>query len=225
MTGEVGEENGARMPGEHNGAELPGARVSGAGLSKGARTRLRILDAAARVLRERGYAATRLSDIAEVAGLQTGSLAFHFKSKDELIDEVLRHGMTEGLAAVRSRVESLPPEEGPASRITAAVNRHLDGLEDSNDYAVAMLRMLNQFSPRTRRLFRDVDQSYVGYWHGLVDEARSAGVIPAELDTRLLVRLLLGALNATLDRSEPEPRDQLVATILFMIGLERGGLR
>jgi AcrR family transcriptional regulator len=193
-------------------------------LTKGARTRLRILDAAAHVLRERGYAGTRLSDIAEVAGLQTGSLAFHFPSKDDLIDEVLRHGMAEGLGHVRATVDSLPPDAGPAARITAAVNAHLDGLDDRNDYAVAMLRMLNQFSPETRRRFRDADQAYVGYWLVLVDGARAAGVIPAQLDTRLLVRLLLGAMNATLDRPDAEPREHLVATILFMIGLTRGAL-
>ena len=37
--------------------------------------------------------------------------------------------------------------------------------------------------------------------------------------TRLLVRLLLGAMNALLDRPDSEPREHLVATILFMIGL------
>lgn len=198
---------------------------AGARLTKGARTRLRILDAAAHVLRERGYAGTRLSDIAAVAGLQTGSLAFHFPSKDELIDEVLRHGMAEGLCSVRAAVDSLPTDAAPAARITAAVNAHLDGLDDRNDYAVAMLRMLNQFSSETRRRFRDADQAYVGYWRAVVDDARAAGAIPAEIDTRLLVRLLLGAMNATLERPDSEPREHLVSTILFMIGLSRGGPR
>jgi hypothetical protein len=88
-----------------------------------------------------------------------------------------------------------------------------------------MLRMLNQFSPRTRRRFRDADRDYVGYWQDLVADAQAAGAVPAHLDTRLLVRLLLGAMNATLDRQDPEPRDRLVTTVLFMVGLTRESRR
>lgn len=188
-------------------------------LTKGARTRLRILDAAARVLRQRGYAETRLSDIAEVAGLQTGSLAFHFASKRALIDEVLRHGMTDGLASVRAAVEALGADATPAERVTAAINAHLDGLDERNDYAPALLRMVDQYPAESRRRFRDVDRAYVGYWRELLRAAQRAGAIPAELDIPLLTRLTLGAMNTCLGRIDTTPRPQLVATTLHMIGL------
>jgi len=42
--------------------------------SKSARTRKRILDAAAYVLSRKGYAGTRLSDVAELAKLQTPAI-------------------------------------------------------------------------------------------------------------------------------------------------------
>ncbi len=188
-------------------------------LTKGARTRLRILDAAARVLREKGYAETRLSDIAEVAGLQTGSLAFHFRSKIELIDEVLRHGMADGLSSVDAAVTALGPDATATMRIEAAAHAHLDGLAPRNDYTPAILRMIDQFPADTRRRFRHSERAYVGYWRRLLDAAKDTGELPAELDTALLTRLTLGAMNATLGRSDTGPRDRLVAAVLFMIGL------
>ncbi len=191
--------------------------------TKGARTRLRILDAAARVLREKGYAATRLSDIAEVAGLQTGSLAFHFRSKNELIDEVLRHGMTAGLAGVRRSVDRLGPDATPAVRIEAAVHAHLDGLAARNDYAPAVLRLVDQLPADTRRRFRPTERAYIGYWRDLLTAAREAGELPADLDTALLTRLLLGAMNANLGRADAGPRGRLSTAILFMIGLRGNG--
>jgi AcrR family transcriptional regulator len=57
-----------------------------------ARTRRRILDAAAEVFSEQGYGA-RLSDIAERAGMKTGSLYYHFDSREDLVAEVLRLGI------------------------------------------------------------------------------------------------------------------------------------
>jgi AcrR family transcriptional regulator len=180
---------------------------------------LRILDAAAQVLREKGYAATRLSDIAEVAGLQTGSLAFHFPAKGQLLDEVVRHGLTVGLGQVREAAEGVGADASPTERITAAIHAHLDGLDDRNDFAPAILRMMDQFPPEARHRLRDIHQAYVAQWNGLLEGARRAGAMPTDTDTALLTRLILGAMNTTLGRTDTGPRERLVSTLLSMLGL------
>jgi AcrR family transcriptional regulator len=48
-----------------------------------------ILDAAARVITERGLAETRISDIAERAGVSPGLILYYFESKDRLLAEAL----------------------------------------------------------------------------------------------------------------------------------------
>lgn len=197
----------------------PAGEARPSALSKGARTRQRILDAGARVLRTNGYAATRLADVAEVAGLQTGSLAFHFPSKDELLQEVLRQGIAVGLAQIRAAVDALGPDADPARRIVAAVHAHLDGLDDRNDYAPALLRSLAQFPAQERHRFRDIDTAYLTYWRDLLADAQRAGSIDPQLDPALLARLLLGAMNATLGLPDVASRNQLTATLLSMLGL------
>lgn len=47
-------------------------------------SKTRILDAALRVFREKGYNATRIEDVCEAAGLTKGSFFHHFSSKEEL---------------------------------------------------------------------------------------------------------------------------------------------
>jgi AcrR family transcriptional regulator len=47
------------------------------------------LDAAARVITERGLAETRISDIAEEAGVSPGLILYYFDSKDRLLAEAL----------------------------------------------------------------------------------------------------------------------------------------
>lgn len=49
-----------------------------------------ILDAAARLLAERGYPATTIAEIAAEAGVSRGLLHYYFKSKDELLAQVVR---------------------------------------------------------------------------------------------------------------------------------------
>jgi AcrR family transcriptional regulator len=48
-----------------------------------------ILDAAARVITERGLAETRISDIAEQAGVSPGLILYYFETKDRLLSEAL----------------------------------------------------------------------------------------------------------------------------------------
>ena len=53
-------------------------------------TRRRILIAAARVIKERGFADVRVSDIAEAAEASTGLVIYHFKTLDGVLIEALR---------------------------------------------------------------------------------------------------------------------------------------
>ena len=54
-------------------------------LAKSAVSQKRVLDAAARIFRDYGYAGATMRVIAEQAGLKAGSLYYHYTSKDELI--------------------------------------------------------------------------------------------------------------------------------------------
>ena len=73
------------------------------------KTRLRILDAAAKTFRDKGYSATRLADIAAAAGTKAGSLYYHFDSKEQLLDAVLERGHGRVAKTVRERIDMLGP--------------------------------------------------------------------------------------------------------------------
>jgi TetR/AcrR family transcriptional regulator, transcriptional repressor for nem operon len=54
-------------------------------------SKTKLLDAALRVIRAKGYSATRIEDICEAAGLTKGSFFHHFKSKEELALAAAEH--------------------------------------------------------------------------------------------------------------------------------------
>ncbi|MDE0603461.1 MAG: TetR family transcriptional regulator [bacterium] len=62
---------------------------------KAAATRARLLDIAAVVFIEHGYAAVSLRDIAKVAGVTKGAIYGHFRSKGQLLVEVIRTQLAE----------------------------------------------------------------------------------------------------------------------------------
>ena len=161
---------------------------------KSDRTRERILDAAAVCFRERGFAATRLADIAEHAGLQAPSLYYHFRSKEELIEEVLSIGVTRTHAHVKERVALVPADE-PVERLRAAIEAHLAMVLETGNYSAANLRLYGQMPDDIRKRLQKTQQTVGRYWGKLLSDAQQAGAIRADLDLSATRMLMLGAIN------------------------------
>jgi TetR/AcrR family transcriptional repressor of nem operon len=64
-------------------------------------SKAKLLDAALRVIRTKGYSATTIDDVCATAGLTKGSFFHHFKSKDELALAATAHfaAMADGIFA------------------------------------------------------------------------------------------------------------------------------
>ncbi|MDA0563821.1 TetR/AcrR family transcriptional regulator; helix-turn-helix transcriptional regulator [Streptomonospora sp. S1-112] len=79
--------------------------------------RRRLLDAAVRVFAERGYADSRLEDIAREAGFTKGAVYSNFGGKQELFAAILRERSEAELDAVTARTRDA---DDPAAAVAAA---------------------------------------------------------------------------------------------------------
>ena len=64
-----------------------------------------ILSAALELFAERGYAATRLEDVAARAGVSKGTLYLYFANKEELFKAVVRNGLVSPVVAMKGALE------------------------------------------------------------------------------------------------------------------------
>ncbi|WP_224390684.1 TetR/AcrR family transcriptional regulator [Pseudonocardia sp. ICBG1293] len=162
--------------------------------SKGDRTRRRLLDAAAALLARDSGSGVGLSGIAEAAGLRTGSVYFHFGSKDELVATVLEEGLRESLRHLDEALAPLPVDDAGA-RLRAAVRAHLDALVELSDHAAVVLTTPEPDADGPFATYRALMHRYRGRWAALVEDAQRAGVIAAGPEPRLVRDLLFGAMN------------------------------
>jgi len=175
-------------------------------LSKSEATRRRILDAAARVFARRGYADTRLSDIADEAGTFAGSIYYYFASREELVEEVLRLGVTGVFEAVREKVEALPTDASWRDKLAVAIETHLSFTLAENDFATANQRLFAQVPGDVRQRHIHVHRAYGAYWKKLLEGARRAGEIRRDVDLSVLRLQILGAVNWTMEWYKPGKR-------------------
>jgi AcrR family transcriptional regulator len=84
-----------RSPGRRGKARRPRRAVAGAGPRAGRRVERRqaILAAALREFSARGFAAARLDDVAEAAGIAKGTIYLYFRDKEALFQDLIRSEM------------------------------------------------------------------------------------------------------------------------------------
>lgn len=188
---------------------------------KAVQTRQRILDAAASVFAAQGFKATSLNDIAAAASMKSGSLYFHFESKDALLAEVLREGIARSLRIVKEAVDALVPGSSARERLCAAIAAHMDALRSLASYAAAVLRIVEEVSPEVRTSFQSRERGYAEYWNGLIANAQREGCFDPQADPRRIRRILFGAMNAsTSGQPTTHPDDEMKRVLLRVFGLQ-----
>lgn len=163
--------------------------------SKSQRTRTRILDAAAYVLSSKGFAGTRLTDVAEYAQLQAPAIYYYFPSREELIEEVMYAGINEMRLHLQKVLDELPPGTPSMDKIMAAVEAHLRHELELSDYTTASIRNSGQVPERLRTRQKKEESAYGRIWQGLFNDAIADGELRSDVDPRMARLLVIGALN------------------------------
>ncbi|MFY0535663.1 TetR/AcrR family transcriptional regulator [Nannocystis pusilla] len=163
--------------------------------TKSARTRERILDAAAHVLSRKGYAGTRLADVAEAAEVQAPAIYYYFESRDALIEEVMWVGAHRVRMHVEEVLAALPAGTSPFEKILEAVAAHLRYELHISDYTTASIRNANQVPEQLRVRPAAEEATYSRLWRDLFAQAQAAGQLRPGLDINVSRLLLLGSMN------------------------------
>jgi AcrR family transcriptional regulator len=193
------------------------------GGSKSARTRARILDAAAHVLSVKGYAGMRLSDVAEYAEIQTPAIYYYFASREDLVEEVMWVGIADMRDHLVGVLAAAPGDLGPMDRILLAVEAHLRHELDLSDYTTASIRNSGQLPEKLRKRQLAEEARYGEVWRKLFKEAAAAGEIDPALDPYLAQMLVMGSLNWTAEWWKPR-RGSLDKVVAVAAQLVRNGL-
>ena len=161
-----------------------------------------ILKAAAKLFRQHGYERTSVRQIADALGMTSGSLFYHFATKEELLVTVMEEGVRDIMRGVQKGLagESCLPE-----RMLAMVRCHLTALLGPKlDAMTVMLYEWRSLSEPARARVLTSRDAYEELWMAPIDEAAALGLVDA--DTLLVRQTVLGALNWTGQWYRPDRR-------------------
>ncbi len=153
------------------------------------RTRRRILEAAAAVFAERGYASASMAEILSTAGVTKGALYFHFPGKEALAKAVV-DGQFQPFAGPRSPGESGGEQGGIQAVIDLAHTFARRLKEDPVARGAVRLAVEHgSFSERGPVPYR----TWIADVAGLLGEARRRGELRQEIDIDVTAEVLVGA--------------------------------
>ncbi|HUQ55847.1 TetR/AcrR family transcriptional regulator [Lentzea sp.] len=150
--------------------------------------RQELLALAAKMFAERGYGQTTVRDIADAAGILSGSLYHHFDSKESMVDEILRTFLDELFTRYREIVDA---GLGPKQALKALVVASFEAI-DTRHAAVAIYQNeAEHLAPLARFAYiEDRSVEFRKLWTVLLEEGMSTGVFRADLDVDVAYRFI-----------------------------------
>ncbi|ORI18691.1 TetR family transcriptional regulator [Rhodococcus sp. 1163] len=147
-----------------------------------------LLELAATLFAERGMRATTVRDIADAAGILSGSLYHHFDSKESMVDEILRGFLDELFDSYHKIVaEGLGPRETLEGLVVAS----FDAIDRSHS-AVAIYQDEAKHLVGTERFeyITERNSEFRELWNGVVERGIADGSFRPDVDVELVYRFM-----------------------------------
>lgn len=177
------------------GATFSDASSAAAGRNRRAHDaadRARVLDAAARLFRNQGYDKTTLKEISAAAGMLPGSLHYRYKSKDDLLVDMMRLGLDRVMVAA---AEAAQGAQDPVEQMRRVLVAHLNALVRDSDTVYVLLFEWRSLKGAARDELIALRDAYEAQWMTLLRHLRKQGLVRPDIDLHLLRLVALGAIN------------------------------
>lgn len=159
-----------------------------------------ILEVAAQIIRQKGFHATSMQDIADGVSLQKASLYHHVASKQEILLSLL----DQAIDLITERVRPITTQPGTAAeKLRQACRVYLSALADRVDLVSILLLEHRSLEPKYHARHVPRRDRFEQLWRQLLQEGIDSGEICQGRDAALTARALLGVLNWTITWFRP----------------------
>jgi len=152
--------------------------------------RAEICRTAAQIIRERGYEATSLAEIAAALGISKSGLYHYTNSKQALLFEIMMFGLDQIEAEVVAPVREIAD---PEQRLYEVVNRHVRIATRAGGAVAQLAEEVRPLPAVSRRKVQQRMRKYVAFVHEIVDKLVAAGRLRA-IDPTVATYMVLGSI-------------------------------
>jgi TetR/AcrR family transcriptional regulator, cholesterol catabolism regulator len=147
-----------------------------------------LLELAAGMMAERGLRATTVRDIADAAGILSGSLYHHFSSKEEMVDEVLRNFLD--WLFIRYQ-EIIDTEPNPLARLRGLFMSSFEAIEHRHAQVVIYQDEAKRLATQPRFAYLETrNREQRKMWVDVLNQGIEEGYFRPDIDVDLVYRFI-----------------------------------
>jgi TetR/AcrR family transcriptional regulator, cholesterol catabolism regulator len=147
-----------------------------------------LLAIAADLFADRGYVATTVRDIADEAGILSGSLYHHFDSKESMIDEILSTFIDQTLASYEGVIAE---GKGPKETFEGLVRTSLESMVDSRAAILIYQNEARFLAAQPRFSYLSAaHRKFEKIWTDVLKKGVKSGEFRDSIDPKLVYRLV-----------------------------------
>ena len=151
-----------------------------------------ILRAAITVFAHNGYFNAKVADIAREAGVADGTVYLYFKSKEEILHSIFDRSVDEAVAEVKKQLAKL---DDPREKLRQIALLHLERLGADRDLAVVFQVELRGSTKFMEEFSAAGFAEYLTLIRTTFEEGQRAGLFRADLNSKVVSKILFGALD------------------------------
>lgn len=192
-------------------------------MTKGEITRQRIIEVAAPIFNQRGFAGCSMQELMEATQLEKGGIYRHFRSKEELAAEAFSYALAR---AVKNRTEDLAQIDGALAKLHHFVERFVEKPSSLPGGCPLMNTAIDadDGNPELRRLVRQGFADWRRRLAVIVEDGQKAGEVSQVVESRQVANMLIATLEGAqmlgrLDGNRQALRDARIALDLFIESL------
>lgn len=163
--------------------------------------RQEILDLSAELFATRGFHNTSMQDIADVVQIQKASLYYYYKSKDDLLWEILRSGVQHMLEGSRRALEQAGDD--PRDQLRDLLRAHIENLVIKRHHVIVFLNERRALAKRRATRYLEWREEYDDAFVQVVKRGQEAKLF-REGPPTVLVYGIIGMYNWMIQWYRPE---------------------
>lgn len=153
-----------------------------------------IIRESARLFLANGFRGTSVKEITEAAGIGRGTLYWYFKSKDDILDGVLRKFEKEFLEGV---IEAVKEADGDFTEKFRVFNKYAtEFARDNRNISLAFNTLLNEIvgtNTEAEKLAKAIWERYRLFFEGMLEDGKREGIVAQHIDAGLYAHIVVAA--------------------------------
>jgi AcrR family transcriptional regulator len=180
-----------------------------------------IVDRAAKLFKQKGFAATSMRDLAAELGIEAASIYYHFKSKEELLEKVCFDMADKFITNAREVNDIYFNAE---EKLRMAIKLHVQTITENQNQSSVFLSEWRNLSEPKLSLFRQLRQQYENQFTIILADGEKEDIFD-DVDKKFAVLSILSTINFINEWYKPDGRMNASEIAEKLSNIIMGGLR